>query len=136
MSATVRDCMNPRLVYLREGDRAAIALQPILDFGITAVPVIDDDHRPVGIVSLRDLVGPKHQVNWSSTPAVTVRIDAPLADAAAALANANVHQLVVVDADGRAAGILSALDVVRALLGLAPRHPRAIDAFDGPAART
>ena len=34
MSATVRDCMNPKLVYLREGDRARLALQPILDFGI------------------------------------------------------------------------------------------------------
>ena len=58
MSVTVRDCMNPKLVYVREGDRADLALQPILDFGITVVPVLDEDHRPVGTVSLRDLVNP------------------------------------------------------------------------------
>ena len=26
MSVTVRDCMNPKLVYVREGDRADLAL--------------------------------------------------------------------------------------------------------------
>jgi CBS-domain-containing membrane protein len=133
MSATVRDCMNPQLVYVREGDRADLALQPILDFGITAVPVLDEDHRPVGTVSLRDLVNPKRRGEWVTAPAATVAIDAPLAVAARTLADDEAHQVVVVDADGRAAGMLSALDVVRALLGLAAKHPKAIDLFNPPA---
>ncbi len=136
MAATVRDFMNPKLVYLREGDRAALALQPILDFGITAVPVVDEDHRPVGVVSLRDLVDPKRQSARVSTPVEKIGIDAPIALAARAMTDADVHHLVVVDADGRAAGMLSALDIVRALLGVAAKHPRSIETFDGPIART
>jgi CBS-domain-containing membrane protein len=66
-------------------------------------------------------------------PAATVPIDAPVGVAARALADDDAHQLVVVDADGRAAGMLSALDVVRALLGLAAKHPKAIDMFNPPA---
>jgi CBS domain-containing protein len=55
MPSTVADIMNPKLLYIREGDRRSMARGQILRFGVTAVPVLDDGHRPVGIVSLRDL---------------------------------------------------------------------------------
>ncbi len=132
MSATVRDCMNPKLVSLREGDRARLALQPILDFGITTVPVVDEEHKPVGTVALRDLVNPKHHGDWVTTPAPTVAIDTAIVVAGRMLADSDLHQVVVVDADGRAVGMLSALDVVRALLGIPARHPAAIETFTPP----
>ena len=43
----VGDYMNPRLVYLREGDRPEVALRPMLDFGIHAVPILDDDRLDI-----------------------------------------------------------------------------------------
>ncbi len=139
MNASVRTFMNPKLVYLREGDRSKIALQPILEFGITAVPVLDDAHKPIGVVSLRDIVGrsdtktaPRERM---SEPALTIGIDAPILDAAHALARANVHHLVVVDANGCAAGMLSSLDVVRALIGLEAVHPEKTETFDVPGVR-
>ena len=122
--------MNPKLVYLREGDRAAVALQPILDLGISAVPVVDDDHKPVGIVSLRDLVDPKRQASRMTELVVKIDLDASVVSAARALAEANVHHLVVVDAEGRAAGMISALDIVRALIGLEAKHPNPIESFE------
>jgi CBS domain-containing protein len=133
MSNTVGDCMNPQLVYIREGDRADLALRPILEFGITAVPVIDDEHRPVGMVSIRELVDPGRHGEWVSTSMATVALDVPIAVAARTMAEGDLHQMVVLDAEGRAAGMLSALDVVRGLLGLAAKHPTAIDAFDSAA---
>jgi CBS-domain-containing membrane protein len=133
MSNTVRDCMNPQLVYIREGDRADLALRPILDFGITAVPVIDDEHRPVGTVSIRELVDPRRHGEWVTTPMATISLDVPIAVAARTMAEGDLHQMVVLDAEGRAAGMLSALDVVRGLLGLAAKHPKAIAAFDSAA---
>ena len=136
MAATVRDFMNPKLAYVREGDRAELALQPILDFGITAVPVVDEDDRPVGVISIRDLVDPKRKGARISAPVEKIGIDVPIAVAARALTDANVHHLVVVDADGRTAGMLSALDVVRPLLGVSAKHPRAIETFDRPVGRT
>ncbi len=126
---TVRDCMNPELVYLREGERKQLALRPILEFGITAVPVLDDEHKPVGLVALRDLVDRKHSPPTATEPARTVRVDDSLEGAARAMAQANVHHLVVVDSSGKAAGMISSLDVIRGLLGMNAQHPKAIESF-------
>lgn len=129
--ATVRQCMNHELVYLRAGEREQLALRPILEFGISAVPVLDDDHRPVGVIALRDLVDGKHFPPSATSPALTVRIDEPLESAARAMAEANVHHLVVVDSAGVAAGMISSLDVVRGVLGMEAKHPKAITSFNG-----
>lgn len=130
MAALVRDFMNSKLVYLREDDPAELALHPILDFGITAVPVVDEEKRPVGVVSLRDLADPKRRGSRVSKTVETIVADATIARAATAMCDAEVHHLVVVDEKGHAVGMISALDVVRAFLGIVPKHPRAIDKFD------
>ena len=44
----VSDYMSTHIVYLREGDHAAIARRPMLDFGVNAIPVLDDELRPGG----------------------------------------------------------------------------------------
>jgi CBS domain-containing protein len=127
MAPTVQTFMNPRLVYLREGDRLQVALRPLLDLGITAVPILDDDHKPVGIISLRDLVdkrgGPPHMKEDIRTIVATASID----DAAKMLVDTNLHHLIVIDDAGLAVGMLSALDVIRALVGAEPKHPTSIE---------
>lgn len=53
---------------------------------------------------------------WAVAPAVTIRSDDLLADAARRMAEIGVSHLAVIDpATGRPAGVLSTLDVVRAL---------------------
>lgn len=128
--------MNPQLVYLQDGQRADIALRPILDFGITAVPVLDEEHRPIGMISLRDLVDAKNNAPHLSESIVTISSGCSVEEAACRMAEDNLHHLVVVGADGRALGMLSSLDVVRALIGMEPKHPRAITAFESPARKT
>jgi CBS-domain-containing membrane protein len=132
MAATVRDLMNPQLVYLAAGTRPEAATQPILDFGITAVPVLDEDRRPIGMVSLRDLIHTSGARPPMTENVVSVGVDESLRAAAQKLADAGLHHVVVVDAEGRAVGMLSAVDVVRGLLGLGSRHPPAIEAFGRP----
>jgi CBS-domain-containing membrane protein len=127
MSATVREFMNSQMVYINDRTRPEIALQSILDFGITAVPVLDDDERPVGVVSLRDLVNPRKEGMRVTESVATVGVGEPIEVAARRLAEAGVHHLVVLDVAGRAVGMLSAVDIVRALMGLQPKHPQAID---------
>ena len=128
MSTTVAEIMNPKLLYIREGDRLSLARMQIMKFGVTAVPVLDELHRPVGVVSLRDLSREDHRVE-ASRPAKTVRGDASLEDGARVLVDAGVHHLVVVDDAGVAIGMVSALDLVRAFVGAPPHHPTAFERY-------
>ena len=132
MSTKVRDVMNSKLVYLRSGDRPEIALRSILEFGITAVPVLDDLGRPVGVVSIRDIVDSSKKGSRISPNVVSIGPEDSLETAARVLAEANVHHLVVVDATRRAIGMISAIDIVRAFVGLEPRHPESIASFKAP----
>ena len=121
---TVKDIMNEKLLYIREGDRLSIARAQILRFGVTAIPILDATHRPVGVVSLRDLGLGDEEIE-PSAPARTVNASATIEDGARTLASTDLHHLVVIDDDGVAVGMVSAVDFVRALVGAEPRHPQA-----------
>jgi hypothetical protein len=56
-------------------------------------------------------------------PPATVPAEALIGEAARILARTPYHRLIVVDGDGRAVGMVSALDIVRGLLGLPAPHP-------------
>lgn len=117
----VCDYMNTNLVYLREGDRVSVARKPMLDFGVSAVPILDDTHRPVGLVTFRDLV--EQPLDPHPSVALTIGASETIAEAARMLARTDAHHLVVVDAAGKALGILSSHDVLRGLMELPARHP-------------
>jgi CBS domain-containing protein len=126
--AAVGDYMNPRLVYLREGDRPEVALRPMLDFGIHSVPILDEEHRPVGMVTLRELIDPRPDV---PKPIVrTIPADASIEDAARLMVDHDMHHLIVIDEHGHAVGNLSTLDVVRGLVAASPHHPDSIRRFE------
>lgn len=129
MSKTVADIMNAKLLYIRDGDRVALARRHIIDFGITAVPVLDETHRPVGVVSLRDLAGNEGDHFQPSGKVETVKASATIEEGAKRLAESEYHHLVVVDDKGVAVGMVSSLDFVRALIGLEPRHPDKFERF-------
>ena len=123
----VKEIMNPKLLYVRDGDRMKLVRRHILAFGVTAVPVLDDEHRPVGFVSLRDLADDEEQIRVSA-PVETIREDETVEAGARKLALTTFHHLVVVDARGIAVGMVSAVDFLRALVGVGPFHPTAFDA--------
>jgi predicted transcriptional regulator len=115
--------MNRTLVYLRDGDRAAIALGPILELGLTTIPILDYDYRPVGVISLRELVNRGGAPPQIVSNVKTITAEETVETAARVLARENIHHLIVVDPSGVAVGMLSSLDVVRALAGLPPHQP-------------
>ena len=125
-SKTVRDIMNAKLLYIGANDRISLARRHILEFGITAVPILDETHRPVGIVSLRDLERDGDEVQATSN-VCTVKDTDSVEDAGRKLAATDYHHLVVVDDKGVAVGMVSAGDFLRALLGMEPRHPKAFE---------
>ena len=110
----------------------------LLDGDIGAVPVVDDDGFPIGMLSKSDLVrdhwengdteeatdevidgvrvttrSPKTVRDLMMPIAFTLREDDPLSRAAAVMATERVHHLPIVSAEGRVVGMLSSLDFVR-----------------------
>jgi CBS domain-containing protein len=133
MAATVGEVMNRELFCLRPEDRAADALAGILALGISGAPVVDPAGRPSGMVSLRDLAGHRdgdRVADLMTAPATVVGVSAPLAEAGAILARTGFHRLPVVEEDGLLVGLVSALDLLRGLLGLPAVHPAGFPHLD------
>ncbi|MFC4505262.1 MULTISPECIES: CBS domain-containing protein [Streptomyces] len=125
------------------GRRAAFKeiVQLMQDWKVSALPVIEGEGRVVGVVSEADLL-PKEEFRDSdpdrytqlrrlpdlakagavtaeelmTSPALTVRPDATLAQAARTMARAKVKRLPVVDAVGLLEGIVSRADLLKVFL--------------------
>lgn len=130
--ASVATYMSRHIVHLRTSDRVESALRPLLDFGLSAMPILDDERRPVGMLSLRDVVDLRQTHPHVAAPVLTIAQDASLDDAARMMTTSDVHHLVVVDAHGFAVGMLSSSDVVRGLVGAEPRRSPSVIRFTTP----
>jgi CBS domain-containing membrane protein len=121
-------------VTTQQSVRELLAL--FVDKGISAVPVVDDDCRPIGFVSKTDVVRHLHtpspeehnvslqpwwdaarmaqiQVGDIMTPAVySLTPTTSVADATAVMAFEGMHHLPVVEESGKLVGMISALDVL------------------------
>lgn len=88
----------------------------LLGRGISGVPVVDRDGKPVGVVSKTDLLGDRDgdgTVGDIMTPmSFTLQEDKSIAKASALMAYEGIHRLPVVDEDGRVVGLLSSLDIL------------------------
>lgn len=141
----VRDAMTPGPVTIDAEAPVETAVATMRERRLRHLPVVDDTGRLIGIVTDRDLrsalLGPAiadylpsaqgrlrrmaaglneirvtHVMTWG---AVTVGPEAPLAQAAAIMADARVGSLPVVD-HGRLIGIVTERDVVKALAATLP----------------
>jgi len=126
MACRIKEIMNHELFAVRPGARAAELRATLVSLGLGAAPVIDGDGRPVGMIALRDVVDAPAGASVAdrmSRPAVSIDAEESIQVAARLLADTGFHHLPVVDRDGRAVGFVSALDVVRGLIGEPAPHP-------------
>jgi len=139
----VRDVMSTQVVTVAPdlGNKQIVDL--LVEFGVSAVPVVDDERRVMGVVSEADLL---HKVEFNgadvharlferrrqrlakgkatgetaeslmTTPAITVAATATLAAAAQLMEHRNVKRLPVLDDRGNLVGIVSRRDVLRRYL--------------------
>jgi CBS domain-containing protein len=85
--------------------------------------VVDASDRPIGVITDRDIVcravaegkNPMGHTAEScmSQPVVTVRAEAPLEDVVSTMEEHQIRRVVVVDENGRCAGIIAQADVAR-----------------------
>lgn len=140
--ALIGEVMTRSVVAVHEGAVFKDIVAALARNRISAVPVIDDDRRVLGVVSESDLLahvliapgsGPRphdHEQRAAirkkahaltardlmSTPAVTTRAHATIVEAARIAARARVRHLPVVNAKGVLVGIVSRGDLLRVFL--------------------
>ena len=138
---TVADVMSSRLVTVTpdSGFKQMAAL--MRGRRISGLPVVDGDGRPLGVVSETDLLAKERRTplpllswlrpGWArdhlraqgttagevmTAPAETVPLHATVVAAARRLQDTGLRRLLVVDRDGRLAGLVTRNDLLRAFL--------------------
>src|SRR5213082_1167241 len=99
MAKAVHEIMNRELFSVGPKERADQILGYLLSLRITAAPVIDAERKPLGVVSLRDLIGTPPSATAAkqmTSPAVIVEHDSSIQEAAQLMADGNLHHVVVV----------------------------------------
>jgi CBS domain-containing protein len=128
-TATVEDAMSPGVISCPPETPLRVVARMMATFNVHAVFVFehqdgdDGDAQPWGVVSDLDLVAAgRLDVDMRTagasavTPIVAVRTDAPLVRAADLMAQHGVAHLAVVEpASGRPIGVISTLDIARAI---------------------
>ncbi|GAA3880300.1 CBS domain-containing protein [Streptomyces lacrimifluminis] len=138
---TVSDVMTHTVAAVGPGAAFKEIVRLMQDWKVSALPVVEGEGRVVGIVSEADLL-PKEEFRDSdpdrytqlrrlsdlekagavtaeelmTSPALTVRPDATLAQAARTMARAKVKRLPVVDAVGMLEGVVSRADLLKVFL--------------------
>jgi len=123
--------MNRELLAVKPDLPICEARVLLRSFGISAAPVLDEARHPLGVLSVRDVLdGEGTASQRMSRPAICVSSSTSIEDAARRLASTDMHHLVVVDGTGATAGMVSTLDLLRAVLGMPTHHPDAFPHWD------
>lgn len=141
---TVADVMTRSVVSAYPDAPFNEIVHVMIERGITAMPVIDEDHHVMGLVSESDLLAreafearPKRRrprrrrdgrgmraADLMTAPAVSVRPETTVVQAARLLDRRRIKRLPVVDDEGRLVGIVSRRDLLRVFaLAEATRPP-------------
>ncbi|ANW18503.1 CBS domain-containing protein [Streptomyces clavuligerus] len=125
----VADLMTPVAVSVQRGTAFKEIARLLDEYGITAVPVVDEDERPVGVVSEADLLRRQTSRTTAGTaeglmtsPAIVAEPEWSVVRAARVMEEKRIKRLPVVDGEGRLTGVVSRSDLLRLFL----RRDRAI----------
>ncbi|MGW3151832.1 CBS domain-containing protein [Streptomyces sp. NPDC001177] len=137
----VSDVMTQAVASVGRSASFKVIVEMMQDWGVSALPVLEGEGRVVGVVSEADLL-PTEELRDSpeegyallhrpadvakagaltagdlmTSPAITVRANATLAEAARIMAHQKVKRLPVVDESGLLAGVVSRADLLKVFL--------------------
>lgn len=141
-SVRVRDVMTPRVVAVRPETPLPEVAERMARAGVSGVPVVDAEGRPVGVISETDFlsrmaegagkgfmgvvaqclqggkclavpVRGRTAADIMGAPPVTVREDATLSEVAEQMTRSGVNRVPVVSARGEVVGIVARKDLLR-----------------------
>jgi CBS-domain-containing membrane protein len=121
----IRDIMTRQLITVDASASAEEAAWALTRRHIGGAPARDDDGNLVGMLSKSDLVDPEPRqwIRKEATVAdvmnpddlVTLYANDPAMAAVKEMAQREIHRIVVLDEDSKPVGIVTPMDVVRAL---------------------
>lgn len=132
-----KEIMHKRVISVSPKMPLTVVAELFAAHGISGAPVLSDDGGLVGMISKTDLVSQPRQppasprrrapaelrVEQAMTPwCVTLEEDAPVLEVARQMAAKQIHRVVITH-EGAISGIVTSLDVVRALLTLLEKAP-------------
>lgn len=118
---TIREIMQTELITVGPESPVQLALELLIDHGISGLPVIDADHKIVGVLSEKDLLKVFYENHAETVEAVMTRepiafsIDAPLVDVFDCLMAFDFRR-VLIHEHGRLAGLISRADLMPTIL--------------------
>lgn len=142
---TVKSIMSKHVEYLMTDDKISDALSMMIDQGLTTAPVVNSDDKCVGILSRSDLTDmlldedgelarildtsvtfgrfcesletcESRKVSEMMTYDVqTIHEEASIVEACQMMVGKKIHHLPVVNSDEKVVGIISSMDVVKAV---------------------
>jgi CBS domain-containing protein len=122
----VRDVMTAGVFTLAADTAAEEAAWALTNHAVSGAPVVDGDGNVIGMLSKSDLVNPAPR-DWIAGEAtaedlMTPKIHAlyaedPALAAAELMARQHIHRVLVLDEDGRPVGMVSSMDIVKAVAG-------------------
>jgi predicted transcriptional regulator len=128
-AARVADVMNDALVVLDMRMTLDVAARILAERRISGAPVVSASGRPIGVVSHADLLDPRHQgpdstVEKAMTKVLyAVRPSDPAMMAVRLMVKENIHRVIVVDdQNGKLLGIVTAMDILRAVARSEPEE--------------
>jgi hypothetical protein len=131
MSRCIKEIMNGELLAVVPETPVQGVRELLRTFAIGAVPVLNEERRPLGLVTAGAVLdGSGTAADRMSRPAMCIEGSTGIEEAARQLAQTDAHHLVVVDGAGAAVGIVSALDLLRGMLGVPAHHPPAFPHWD------
>ncbi len=120
----VSELMTRSVVTLSPDETLSQAADTLASLNVSGAPVCDAEQRLVGVFSKSDLVGRLIEGRLEPTATVgehmsivpvSLRPEDDVRKAIDGMAERSIHRLVIVDADARVVGILSPLDVLKAI---------------------
>lgn len=121
----VRDIMTESVLVLTENTALMEAATTLSNMGVTGAPVCDPQGRVIGVVSKSDIIArltdgrsstELHVGDLMTTKVFSVRPDETLGRAVKQMVAENVHRIMVVDEEHKLLGILTPMDVLKALV--------------------
>ncbi|MCZ8520662.1 MULTISPECIES: DRTGG domain-containing protein [Paenibacillus] len=117
---------------LRADDRVSDMRKLVEDTMHTRYPVVDDEHRPIGIITTKDIIEaqPEQEVGSLMTPnPLLISVKTSVASAGHTMVWEGIELLPVIDGERRMIGLISRKDVMKAMQYM-QRQPQNAETFE------